>query len=157
MNAAEHYLESKDRYTHSGLQYDDPFMKKLQAYEDIGLTPEEVNHFFAGYLTGEEAKAKYREDKQRHNEWAEWKKAESEGRLIVPPCKVGDTVYVIIYGEVFAVLVVYIAQYEWEDEFTVGLLIESDKTNGTHRYRFADFGKTVFLTREKAEAALNKR
>lgn len=33
------------------------------------------------------------------DKWQRWKKAEAEGRLMEFPCKVGDTVYVIVYPE----------------------------------------------------------
>lgn len=51
--------------------------------------------------------------------------AEQEGRLVVLPCKVGDTVYAINHGKI--------------DEAT---------------FIGDAFGKTIFLTRKEAEAAL---
>ena len=44
---------------------------RLAAYEDTGLEPEEIR----GMMT----------------DWIVWKQAEAEGRLVVLPCKVGDT------------------------------------------------------------------
>jgi hypothetical protein len=55
--------------------------ESLAAYKDTGLEPEEVA----------ELKARF----DAH--WLEIFKAEEQGRLIVLPCKVGDTVYKVWY------------------------------------------------------------
>ena len=74
--------------------------------------------------------------------------------IIVPPCKVGDTVYVVedwgykkeLKEKEIGVIVIKgtndFSKELWEDVY--GGVI------GT----FADFGKTVFLTKEEAEQAL---
>ena len=71
---------------------------------------------------------------------------EEQGKLLKLPCAVGDTVYTI---------------YSDED----GSFIEEPKVEevSTHRvwidsmyFDYDDFGKTVFLTREEAEAALKE-
>lgn len=63
-------------------------------------------------------------------------KAEQEGRIVVLPCKVGETVY-MIEADVDGVWVGV-----KEVQFTSFML--------------SSFGKTVFLTREEAEQALNR-
>jgi len=109
---------------------------RLAAYEDTGLEPEEIKNLKNGIIP---------------DHWAELFKAECEGRLIVLPCKVGDTVY-WIKGK--AILEVYI---QWFETNAYGWC-----ACGTYppmaipTFRFADFGKTVFLTREEAEEALAK-
>ena len=76
-----------------------------------------------------------------------------QGTLIDLPCKVGDTVYFIDADEVNA----------WIDEYKVKWFYCSSR--GVNRvysvcgtlaknFRPKDFGKTVFLTREEAEKAL---
>ena len=88
--------------------------------------------------------------------------AEKAGRLVVPPCKVGDTVY-LTYGDcVFEAEVTCIrpfvfkdktefrgnAAWRYEDPFyNDGRILEQDM--------FIVFGKTAFLIREEAEAALS--
>ncbi len=69
---------------------------------------------------------------------------EEQGRLVVLPCKVGDTVYrkLTLTCQKETVIVIGL-----DDE---GIYIGT--TCGT--YRKHDFGKTVFLTREEAENAL---
>ena len=65
---------------------------------------------------------------------AEYETAEEQGRLVVIPCKVGDTVYVI--------------RQSWN-----GWNI--DKKKFTYAM-IGKVGKTVFLAREKAERALKE-
>ena len=80
-----------------------------------------------------------------------YKNLEEQGRLLILPCVIGTTVY----------------NTKWWDDIE-----EKVKVNGktfyrtTHKHKVSkskfsfsdidDFGKTVFLTREEAEAALEK-
>lgn len=74
---------------------------------------------------------------KKYAHWKDLEKAEAEGRLVVLPCKVGDTIWRIKCSG------------EWPD---VGKpYVEAD----AFLYRDIHyFGKTVFRTREEAEAAL---
>ena len=70
--------------------------------------------------------------------------------VIVPPCKVGDTIYFLskyvkdwLYDEVE-----YIRVYKDYMEI---------KTVADRYFEEEDFGKTVFLTKEEAEKALKER
>ena len=117
---------------------------RLAAYEDTGLEPE----ICAEYKKFEDEAVSKNVPFSRIVELME---AEAEGRLLVLPCKVGDTVY-WIKGK--AILEVYI---QWFETNAYGWC-----ACGTYppmaipTFRFADFGKTVFLTRAAAEAALAK-
>ena len=76
-------------------------------------------------------------------------------RAIVPPCKVGDTVYALGYDE----------ESPWRDEYKVKYFYCSSKginrsyiecgTMGNN-FRPKDIGKTVFLTKEEAEQTLKE-
>ena len=80
--------------------------------------------------------------------------------VIVPPCKVGDTVYCfshrpfnrsVISNEVYEAHVVRIVT----NHFGTSLVIQIHNRYGvTEVPQITDFGKTVFLTREEAERAL---
>ncbi len=77
-------------------------------------------------------------------------KVKEEGRLVVLPCKVGDTVYYTLCGRIFLVTVKQFrtnALQEWK------VVIAFD-SNYKEILDCVDFGKTVFLTREEAEKAL---
>ena len=74
--------------------------------------------------------------------------------VIVPPCKVGDPVYVISKGNIlpFTVNRIIITNYiKIKVDYMLGRDYEI-------KYLLPDhFGKTVFLTKEEAEAKLKER
>jgi len=101
-------------------------LERLAAYEDSGLTPEQVH---------------------------ELTKAKADGRLVVLPCKVGDSIWLAMCGQIREYIFMGITQQygylpslygrqrfgKYED---VGIaLVDS-------------IGKTVFLSREAAEKAI---
>ena len=80
--------------------------------------------------------------------------------VIVPPCKVGDTVYIsenpytflplkkVVEGEVVSI-------HLHEHGLFIRVLFDTKKINGCVDYNLDwKLGKTVFLTREEAEQAL---
>lgn len=89
---------------------------------------------------------------------AKYEDAEEAGTLVRLPCKVGDTVYDISYQVVsgdditpFTIECIAIGYKKLlchikNEELLIADTIDAD-----------DFGKTVFLTREAAEAALKAR
>ena len=115
----------------------------LAAYEDTGLTPEQVEEL-AHDTTG-----------PLHRKIGEWIEAEAAGRLVVLQCKVGDTVW--SYGEHFGTVLPYTIDlisfvnngcgYSANCNHNGELLDGIDFEDG-------DIGKDVFLTREEAETAL---
>ena len=124
---------------------------RLKAYEDTGLTPEEI------IKIGMETEAgcvraiarMYGVDTNRLRELAA---ADRDGRRIILPCKVGDVVYGF-HGEKTILPMVA----KWIETNTDGWCIAVQYTPMPPRfYRFSDFGKTVFLTREEAEKALQE-
>ena len=70
--------------------------------------------------------------------------------VIVPPCKVGDTVWFTseLYEKPFQTVITSIEVYEEETVICA--------SSGTE-WHYEDFGKTVFLTKEEAEQALAER
>ena len=122
----------------------DRLVECLAAYEDTGLEPEEITamqHTLDEY----------------HKVADPLLRAQIDGRLVVLPCKVGDTLYEVtgrktiseyrvkaIRAELFCVFI------EWEIE--KGFVWQS-----LAGINAGEIGKTVFLTREEAEAALKER
>lgn len=81
-------------------------------------------------------------------------KSNKQKSLIEPPCKVGDTVYVIEYNCIKR-LKVFSQLYSKQSYLVVG-----KKYNDLyywHYLAYDDFGKVAFLTREEAEKALERR
>ena len=72
--------------------------------------------------------------------------ADKDGRLVMPPCKVGDMVYFALLGRIIEKQVFSIVSFSDSTRIYCG---------GTSEYfRPEDIGKTFFLTREEAERAL---
>ena len=129
---------------------------RLSEYEDTGLEPDEI-------LTCKElAEAAYaficlKEYKSLGtiDPIRELLKAEKDGRLVLPPCKVGDTVW--IKGDKFPAEIeeiritddgIYFAYVEYDRGY------EETEVWDNCEFTLSDIGKTVFLTREEAEKAL---
>lgn len=70
-------------------------------------------------------------------------KADVEGRVVVLPCKVGDVLYAAESATVIPLHVMEVAIY---------LALEGE--DGGDYERISNIGKTVFLTREEAEKAM---
>lgn len=128
---------------------------RLAAYEDTGLTPEEIERVINAYGRGQtlrtenalrlEAVKDISTDRLR-----ELAEADKDGRVVVLPCKVGDVVYGF-YGEKTILPMVT----KWIETNTDGWCIAAQYTPMAPKfYRFSDFGKTVFPTREAAKKAL---
>lgn len=120
----------------------------LRQYLDTGMTPEQCEN--AKVII----ESVFSDDTSKAERIRELLKADRDGRLVVLPCKVGDTLYEVtgrktiseyrvkdIRVELFCVFI------EWEIE--KGFVWQS-LTGITQN----EIGKTVFLTREEAEAAL---
>ena len=123
-------------------------IERLAAYEDTGLEPEEIADFMKRWEQTVEIGGmlkKYCIDHIR-----DLLQAEKEARLVLLPCKVGDTVWVIWGKDVIYYIV---------DRIHI-LANNQVQIRAKHHvidnvYLYPDmFGKTVFLTREEAEEAL---
>jgi hypothetical protein len=141
--------EYEEKYTEQ--EWISVLQDRLAAYEDTGRTPEEVTalgNLFdyvleeSKTLTGQLALL------NRIRDLAE---ADRAGRLVVPPCKAGDTLYEVTSRKTIREYRVKAIRVELFCTF-----IEWDIVAG-----FVDFGvpvdeigKSVFLTREAAEKAL---
>lgn len=84
----------------------------------------------------------------------EYQQLEEQGRLVILPCKVGDTVYAIIYDyevEQYAIKKSEIIEVRENINgiFFVSLINKP-------AFKFNDFGKTIFLTKSEAEAKLKE-
>ena len=120
--------------------------ERLKEYEDTGFDPEEIADFMKRWEQTVEIGGmlkKYCIDHIR-----DLLQAEQDGRLVVLPCKVGATVYGHSKAEVseYKVAVISLATYNW--------YLRCQNHNSDFWVTDADIGKTVFLTREEAEAAL---
>lgn len=129
---------------------------RLAAYEDTGLTPEEVFALIKGWsdlctTIGECGGI------DRLRELAE---ADKDGRLVVLPCKVGEKLWVIGRDSVPREMELEAPDIRTvcTDEDNLCMATCNRKPDGFCAYRLRNdgtsIGKTVFLTREEAEKAL---
>ena len=119
---------------------------RLAACEDTGLMPESVEALKLTMM-GKAISEITEFNGLSIDRLRELAEADKDGRLVVPPCKVGDKLYRVFYGEIFEHRVggmkYFAIQGRWDIE-----------TYPFCPYVEESIGKTVFLTREEAEKAL---
>lgn len=115
-------------------------LNKLAEYEDIGLSPEQIKEVDRLYV-------------KKYKELTEYQHLEEQGKLLRLPCAVGDKLFVINKNRNNLITEenVYDVQYRGE-KYEKGQRFFMNI--GALAYFEMDFGKTVFLTKEEAEAAL---
>ena len=137
----------------------DQAMMRLAAYEDTGLEPERCAEFARAdaegrYIVMRDAE---QEGVARLRELAE---ADKDGRLVVLPCKVGEKLWVIGRDNVPREMALEAPDIRTvcTDEDNLCMSTCNRKPDGSCAYRLRNdgtsIGKTVFLTREEAEKAL---
>lgn len=119
----------------------------LAAYEDRECAPEEVlPKDKADEIALKLMRLADLESLCSYTRLRELAEADKDGRLVVLPCKVGDTVYFALLGRIIEKQVFSIVSFSNSTRIYCG---------GTSEYfRPEDIGKTFFLTREEAEKAL---
>lgn len=119
---------------------------RLGAYEDTGLSPQAC-------IEAREIEAELSAEDYSIHRMVELMRADKDGRLVVLPyCKLGDTVY-WLHDKKITECRVYRIQ-----ESTKGVQIAIKSTVSHGVFSVDDyFGKTIFLTREEAEKALGGR
>ena len=127
--------------------------ERLKAYEDTGLTPEQCAEYAKAdregrYIVLRDAE---QEGVKRLRELAE---ADKNERVVVLPCKVGDRLYEVTGRKTISAYKVRAIRVE-----LFGLFIEWDIVEGfvwqsLSGINAGEIGKTVFLTSEEAEKAL---
>lgn len=128
-------------------------LERLKAYEDTGLTPEEIKAPFTEDAMISMAAQALGVEPSRLRELAV---ADKDGRVVVLPCKVGDILW--ITGSIRRLYSAKVRMFFIRNPSGVR---GRDNDAGTQMIRttecdvpMRDFGRTVFLTREEAEKAL---
>ena len=130
---------------------------RLAAYEETELAPEEV---VALQASNQELK----------KEALPLLQAKIQDRMVVLPCKVGDMLYEVDLPEygVITCEVLHIGTYNGPEAHvpgnpmvsavSVGVeVVEGHGKGSGYAFEAEDFGKSVFTTREEAEAALKEQ
>ena len=127
--------------------------ERLKAYEDTGLTPEEIKAPFTEDAMINLAAQALGVEPSRLRELAV---ADKDGRVVVLPCKVGDILWItgsirrLYSAKVRTFFIGHPSGVRWGDNDGGIQMIRTTECDVPMR----DFGKTVFLTREEAEKAL---
>lgn len=129
--------------------------ERLKAYEDTGLEPEEVlPKDKADEIALKLMRLADLESICSYTRLRELAEADKDGRVVMLPCKVGDRLYEVTGRKTISVYKVRAIRVE-----LFGLFIEWDIVEGfvwqsLSSISAGEIGKTVFLTREEAEKAL---
>lgn len=125
---------------------------RLGAYEDTDLTPEEID---MDHEAAEQLRYLCRNrDLDRLEKLAE---ADKDGRLVVPPCKAGDTVYEVTSRKTISEYRVKAIRVELFCTFIEWDIVAGFVDKSIFGVPVDEIGKTVFLTREEAEKALEAK
>ena len=130
---------------------------RVAAYEDSDCEPEEVlPKDKADEIALKLMRLADLESFCSYDRLRELAEADKDGRVVVPPCKVGDRLYEVTGRKTISVYKVKAIRVE-----SFGLFIEWDIVEGFVWQSLAginagEIGKTVFLTREEAEKALKE-
>ena len=117
---------------------------RLAAYEDTGVEPEDLNRAFNETASIKLAAQALSTTPDHLHDLLQ---AEQDGRLVVLPCKVGDDVWFVRKfgkGQCIKRAEVSCINIDFRGE----VFVSARRISGGY------IGKTVFLTREEAEAAL---
>ena len=127
--------------------------ERLKAYEDTGLTPEEIKAPFTEDAMINLAAQALGVEPSRLRELAV---ADKDGRVVGLPCKVGDILWIagsirrLYSAKVRTFFIGHPSGVRWGDNDDGIQMIRTTECDVPMR----DFGRSVFLTREEAEKAL---
>lgn len=129
-------------------------VERLASYEDTGRTPEEVTALGNLFNYALEESKTLTEQLALLNRLRELAEADKDGRLVVPPCKAGDTVYEVTSRKTISEYRVKAIRVELFCTFIEWDIVARFVDKSIFGVPVDEIGKTVFLTREEAEKAL---
>lgn len=128
----------------------DAIMMRLAAYEDTGLTQGEVHSMQGEWCAMMSVLNSIGGGYDRLRELAE---ADKDGRVVVLPCKVGQRVFTLLDTDKH-ISECEVKQIGMGNKISFIGLEPIGARGREYGVALNGFGKTVFLTREEAEAAL---
>ena len=150
MERLTYFKDGYWRVNFSGVQYQADFVDRLAAYEDTGLTPEEVlPKDKADEIALKLMRLADFESLCSYDRLRELAEADKDGRVVVLPCKVGDTVWRIVRDGEPHITRDEVRDMYFADDMTLCVELVGGRVTFTEK-----FGKTVFLSQEEAEKAM---
>lgn len=123
----------------------------LRQYLGTGMTPEQA----ANAKTIIESA--FADDASKAERIRKLLAADGEGRVVVlPPCKYGDTLYCLESGKIYPKTITQIAFY-LQDTLRTIIISAKNYRGETNGFLASELGKTMFLSLEEAERALEER
>ena len=130
---------------------------RLAAYEDSRCAPEEVlPKDKADEIAMKLMRFAELESLCSYTRLRELAEADKDGRVVVPPCKVGDRLYEVTGRKTISVYKVRAIRVELFSLFIEWDIVEGFVWQSLAGINAEEIGKTVFLTREEAEEALKE-
>lgn len=130
---------------------------RLAAYEDSECEPEEVlPKDKADEIALKLMRLADLESLCSYTRLRELAEADKDGRVVVPPCKVGDRLYEVTGRKTISVYKVRAIRMEFFSLFIEWDIVEGFVWQSLAGINAEEIGKTVFLTREEAEEALKE-
>ena len=105
------------------------------------------------WITDNDETRRFGRKESAYKKLAEYEDLEEQGLLLRLPCKVGDTVYALRYGEENDFIIVETKIIEIRQNMN-GIFFEP--LISRKAYKTEDFGKEVFLTQAEAEQKLKQ-
>ena len=150
MERLTYFKDGYWRVNFSGVQYQADFVDRLAAYEDTGLYPESVEALKL-FMMGKAISEITEFDGLPIDRLREIAEADKDGRCVVLQCKVGDTVWRIVRDGEPHITRDEVRDMYFADDMTLCVELVGGRVTFTEK-----FGKTVFLSREEAERALQE-
>ena len=123
----------------------------LRQYLGTGMTPEQA----ANAKTIIESA--FADDTSKAERIRKLLAADNEGRVVMlPPCKYGDTLYCLENGKIYPKTITQIAFY-LQDTLRTIIISAKNYRGETNGFLASELGKTMFLSLEKAERALEEQ
>lgn len=147
MERMTYFKDGHWRLDFGGVQYQADFVDRLAAYEDTRLSPEKVSWM------KETVEMAFADDPSMAERMHELAVADQEGRVVVLPCKVGDTVFALLDNKSKYVSECEVKKIGLGDNIGFATIVPVGHGQ-EYGVSLRGFGKTFFLTREEAEKAL---
>ena len=123
---------------------------RVAAYEDTRLTPAEVRSMYGEW----NAMMSVLNSIGSYARLRELAEADKDGRVVVPPCKVGDTLYEVTSRKTISEYCVKAIRVELFCVFIEWEIMKGFVDKSISGVVSNEIGKTVFLTHEEAEKAV---
>lgn len=156
MERLTYFKDGHWRLDFDGVQYQADFVDRLAAYENTEWEPEQIEALGGLFDFVVEESKSMTEQFAMVDRLRELAVADQEGRVVVLPCKVGDTVFALLDNKSKYVSECEVKKIGLGDNIGFATIVPVGYSQ-EYGVSLRGFGKTFFLMREEAEKALAER